>query len=94
MFTDQIEETEPYFLNYQYQTATSIKKIADITKGNTIKHILSSDMQKFIVDMPSLEEQRDIASFFRRLDTLITLHQRECDKWQTLKKALLQQMFV
>ena len=42
----------------------------------------------------SLEEQRQIAEAFDAIDDLITLHQRECDKWQTLKKALLQQMFV
>ena len=77
MFTDQVEETEPYFLNYQYQTSKAIKKISDITKGNTVKHILASDMQNFIVDIPSLDEQRQIASCFLKLDNLITLHQRE-----------------
>lgn len=78
MFTDQIEEIDPYFLNYQYQTTTAIKKISDITKGNTIKHILSSDMQNFVVDIPRVEEQARIAAFFRNLDNLITLHHRQC----------------
>ena len=86
MFTDQIIETEPYFLNYQYQTSKSVKKISDITKGNTIKHILSSDMQNFIVDVPSLDEQRRIAAFFRSLDNLITLHQRKCDELKDMVK--------
>ena len=77
MFTDQIEETEPYFLNYQYQTTEAIKKISGITKGNTIKHILSSDMLNFVVDVPTLDEQKQIAQFFQQLDNLITLHQRK-----------------
>lgn len=94
MFTDQIEETEPYFLNYQYQTAKSIRKISDITKGNTIKHILSSDMQNFVVDVPSLKEQKRIAQFFQELDTLITLHQHKYEKLQNIKKAMLEKMFV
>ena len=90
MFTDQIEETEPYFLNFQYQTAKAIKKISDITKGNTIKHILSSDMQNFVVDVPSLGEQKQIARFFQQLDNLITLHQRLCEEEKKKKKALQQ----
>lgn len=93
MFTDQIEEIDPYFLNYQYQTTTAIKKISDITKGNTIKHILSSDMQNFVVDIPRVEEQARIAAFFRNLDNLITLHQRKLEKLKILKKAMLEKMF-
>ena len=39
-------------------------------------------------------EQEKIGKYFQHLDNLITLHQRECDKWKELKKGLLQQMFV
>lgn len=67
---------DPYFLNVEYQTEESKKKIESITKGNTIKHILSSDMQQFIVDIPSIDEQNKIAKYFEALDKLITLHQR------------------
>ena len=94
MFTDQIEEIDPYFLNYQYQTTTAIKKISDITKGNTIKHILSSDMQNFVVNIPRVEEQARIAAFFRNLDNLITLHQRKLEKLRQIKKSILERMFV
>lgn len=93
MFTDQIERTDPYFLNYQYQTTKAKKKIRDITKGNTIKHILSSDMQNFIVDISAIEEQQHISNFFKNVDTLITLHQQKHDKLLALKKAMLVKMF-
>ena len=46
------------------------------------------------VSLPSLEEQRKIGKFFDTLDTLITLHQRELKKLQSIKKALLEKMFV
>ena len=39
-------------------------------------------------------EQDRIADFFRHLDNLITLHQRELEKLQSIKKALLEKMFV
>ena len=77
MFRNPKEEIEPYFLNYEYQTDKAKKKIENITTGNTIKHILASDMQEFVVDVPNYEEQKVIASYFRNIDHLITLHQRK-----------------
>lgn len=94
MFRNPKEEIEPYFLNYEYQTDKVKKKIENITIGNTIKHILASDMQEFVVDVPKYEEQKVIASYFSHLDHLITLHQRELEHLKLLKKGMLQQMFV
>ena len=94
MFRNPKEEIEPYFLNYEYQTNKAKKKIENITTGNTIKHILASDMQEFVVDVPKHEEQQVIASYFRNLDHLITLHQRKLDQLKTLKKFMLQNLFI
>ena len=77
MFRNPKEEIEPYFLNYEYQTDKAKKQIENITTGNTIKHILASDMQEFVVDIPKYEEQKAIAGYFCKLDHLITLHQCE-----------------
>ncbi len=44
--------------------------------------------------LPGTEEQDRIADFFRHLDNLITLHQRELEKLQNIKKSLLEKMFV
>ena len=76
MFRNAKVEIEPYLLNYQYQTSNSKKKIDNITTGNTIKHILASDMKQFTVDIPSIGEQQLVANYFIQLDELITLHQR------------------
>ena len=46
------------------------------------------------VSLPSLEEQRKIGKFFDTLDNLITLHQCELEKLQSIKKSLLEKMFV
>ena len=94
MFRNPEEKIEPYFLNYEYQTNKTKKKIENITTGNTIKHILASDMQKFVVDVPKYEEQKVIADYFTNLDHLITLHQRELEKLKNIKKACLEKMFV
>ncbi|MZG27646.1 restriction endonuclease subunit S [Adlercreutzia equolifaciens] len=44
--------------------------------------------------LPSLDEQRQIAGLFAKLDSLIALHQRELDILKNLKQALLEKMFV
>lgn len=93
MFRNPKEEIEPYFLNYEYQTDKSKKKIENITTGNTIKHILASDMQEFIVDVPKYEEQKVIACYFRNIDYLITLHQRKLEKIKIMRKSMLEKIF-
>ncbi len=45
------------------------------------------------VFFPQIEEQRVISQYFKRLDHLITLHQREYEDVKTLKKFMLQKMF-
>ena len=45
------------------------------------------------IPQPSLDEQRQIGSFFSNLDDLITLHQRKYDKLVVFKKSMLEKMF-
>ncbi|WP_396420095.1 restriction endonuclease subunit S [Lactococcus cremoris] len=94
MFTDYKEKTDSFFLNYQFQTYKSKIKLDKITTGNTIKHILSSEMKEFFIDYPSYEEQQKIGSFFKQLDDTIALHQRKLDLLKEQKKGFLQKMFV
>ena len=46
------------------------------------------------IQLPERDEQDRIADYFRNLETLIVLCQQELDKLQSLKKALLEKMFV
>ncbi|MDB1416161.1 restriction endonuclease subunit S [Bifidobacterium adolescentis] len=46
------------------------------------------------IQCPVLEEQELIASFFGRLDSLITLHQRKLELLRNIKKSMLDKMFV
>ena len=52
------------------------------------------DMMKYLIKLPSVEEQKKIGAFFENLDNLITLHQRKCDALKNAKKFFLQNMFV
>ena len=93
MFTNPKEVINPYFFNFQFQTAKSKKRLSEITTGNTIKHILSSEMKEFYVYAPHSDEQTKIGNYFQQLDTLIAQHQQKHDKLLNLKKALLEKMF-
>lgn len=94
MFRNRIQEHNPYFLNYQYQSPKALKKLADITTGNTIKHILASEMKEYVVDVTCIEEENKIANLFIGIDNTIALHQRKLESMKEYKKGLLQQMFV
>ena len=43
---------------------------------------------------PNYNEQKKIGDFFRNLDNLITLHQRELEKLKKIKLSMLEKMFV
>jgi len=82
------EEICPHFVNYQFQAPEAEIGIDNITTGNTIKHILASEMKKFDIQVPSYEEQRYISEFLLHLDHIITLHQRELEETKKKKRGL------
>ena len=56
------------------------KELIKLIKGTTVRHIHNSEIQRIEVALPtSIYEQEKITSYFKSLDNLITLHQRnEC----------------
>mgnify|MGYP003831075405 FL=1 len=45
-------------------------------EGSTIKRLYNDNILNTEIGIPSIEEQRQIGTYFRNLDNLITLHQR------------------
>ena len=84
------EKLDSEFL-YNIISKEGLYKIADTS---TIPQINNKHVEPYEVTIPSLDEQRKIGAYFKQLDHLITLHQRELDHLQLLKKGMLQQMFV
>ena len=63
--------------------------------GSTMVHITKQGMENKQTILPiSLNEQKQIAKFLSSMDKLITLHQCKLDCLISIKKALLQQLFV
>lgn len=62
--------------------------------GSTFESISSNDIKEAIIQIPTLEEQQAIGSYFSNLDNLINSHQEKISQLETLKKKLLQDMFI
>ena len=58
------------------------------------KKINKNDISQSTIKCPSYEEQQAIGSYFSNLDNLITTHQEKISQLETLKKKLLQDMFI
>ncbi|MBZ2025848.1 restriction endonuclease subunit S [Streptococcus sanguinis] len=93
VFTDYMEEVDPHFLNYQFQSNGKRKELDLISTGNTIKHILASEMKNFKMDFPTVDEQSAIGSLFRTLDDLLTSYKDNLANYQSLKATMLYKMF-
>lgn len=73
--------------------AYNVLKNIDYKSVTHERHWISI-FSKMSVLFPSCKEQEKIGAYFKSLDNLITLHQRELDSLKKLKKGLLQNMFV
>lgn len=62
--------------------------------GSTFESISSNDIKEAIVQLPTLDEQQAIGAYFSNLDNLIASHQEKITQLETLKKKLLQDMFI
>lgn len=93
VFTDYNKEVNPHFLNYQFQSNGKRKELDLISTGNTIKHILASEMKNFKMDFPIVDEQSAIASLFRTLDDLLASYKDNLANYQSLKATMLSKMF-
>ena len=70
-------------------------KNASTQGASVVRRNLELDsFYQITIRVPKSDEQRKIGDFFRQLDDLITLHQRELDSLKNMKKSLLQQMFI
>jgi type I restriction enzyme, S subunit len=81
-----------FYINYFY-SKFGRKKIHRITTGNTIKHILSSDLKIQIVSNPSYQEQQKIAAFLTAVDNKIEQLSKKQELLGEYKKGLMQQIF-
>lgn len=95
----QINAVEPYDNFDDDFIFTSLENISGsikaIATNQAVPIVNKTTFGETEIQVPSeLAEQQRIGAYFRNLDHLITLHQRELEKLQIIKKSMLEKMFV
>ena len=83
----------PTFLALTISNGEQQKELSKRAQGKSVVHLHNSDLQEVNLIFPMLKEQKEISSFFEKLDDIITLHQRKLENLKLKKKALLQKLF-
>ena len=86
------DELDSYFV---FSRTDELKQYGELVgAGSTFVEVSGKQMAAMNLKMPTtIEEQQTIGRFFKRLDTLITLHQRKYEKLVNIKKSMLNKMF-
>jgi len=88
------EEYDEEFVFQNTLTDRYNKYIAVTSQRSGQPGVNAQEYAEFEINVPKKEEQTKIGTYFRNLDYLITLHQREVEKLQNIKKSMLETMFV
>ena len=86
-------ELDSYFI---FSRTEELKQYGEtVGAGSTFVEVSGKQMANMELMMPkTMAEQKIIGQYFANLDHLITLHQRELEKLQNIKKSMLEKMFV
>ncbi|QSE76196.1 restriction endonuclease subunit S [Lactococcus taiwanensis] len=87
------DELDPAFLALTISNGSQQKEMSKRAQGKSVVHLHNSDLKEVNLLFPKVEEQKEIGTFFKKLDVTITLHQRKLDKLKLLKQGYLQQLF-
>ena len=62
--------------------------------GGTIKHLNQKVLVNFPVPISSIKEQNKISNLLENINKSLSIQQQKLAKYQSIKKSLLQQMFI
>ena len=86
-------ELDSYFI---FSRTHELKKYGEVVgAGSTFVEVSGKQMAAMTLMMPpKFIEQKMIGDFFKRLDSILTLHQRKLEMLKNIKQAFLDKMFV
>lgn len=90
---EKIGEYEPFFLKELLKSSIVRKEITSRGGGSTRYNIGQESLKKVKIKLPSLDEQKKIASFLTKIDSKTQKLERKYELWQDYKKGMLQQLF-
>ena len=92
-FMTGVRAERPEFVNALLSTPSFDAEV-EKNLGATINQITGGMFSAMAFVFPDSEERQAIGNLFAKLDSLITLHQRELDVLKNVKKSLLEKMFI
>lgn len=86
-------QLDTYFI---FSRTNELKRYGELVgAGSTFAEVSGKQMSAMNLMLPTtIQEQQLIGQFFKKLDCLITLHQRKIDMLKKLKSACLSEMFI
>ena len=81
-------------VNYSLYFIFQLLQHTKFIKEGHARHYISVVQKQIVRIPPSYEEQESISDTFSRIQSLIKLQQNKIDQYTTLKKYLLQKMFI
>lgn len=73
------EKFDLNYLAYVLRTESFRKEMTFLAQGISRYNISKNKVMEVEIPIPSLDEQSRVGQYFKNLDTLITLHQRQTD---------------
>ena len=89
----KISNYEPLFINELLRTFFVRKQIMHKAQGAQHINIGQEILNSVIICLPSIPEQKKIASFLSTIDDIITATQSELTAWEERKKGVVQKIF-
>ena len=86
---DYDSEYLSYLINYIYKS-----HLARFAQGSTIIHLHYSDIKNAIIELPSLSEQKYLASLMREVESKIVNEKNMLSKLEVQKAYLLSHLFI
>lgn len=81
------------YLYYYLQSETVLNQLLENMDGGTQKFVALKRIRELNIAFPIKSEQQAIGTYFHNLDSVITLHQRKCDKYKSIKAGLIRKLF-
>jgi len=92
--TRPTKELDSNFLAWYFNSNYHKKYAKRMSTGDGRSNYNMKDFNKNVIPTPQIDEQQKIGAFFKQLDDTIALHQRKIDELKSMKKSMLQKMFV
>ena len=81
LWVTDFKNNHPKFVFYLYQNLN----LSRFGTGSGVPTLNRNDVHDTMVCIPNFDEQKKISAYFDSLDHLITLHQRKCERNDSVK---------